>query len=103
MKYLKKKPVRDLTGDQFLKLHMAAEDKLLEVTVSEVIEGNTSPNYLDELKQLYQKVRADCLRHLGAWMPPNVRSATKSSRLNAFTTDTIDHHHSMGNIFSISG
>ncbi|CAG9102905.1 hypothetical protein JYU34_005682 [Plutella xylostella] len=55
MKYLKKKPVRDLTGDQFLKLHMAAEDKLLEVTVSEVIEGNTSPNYLDELKQLYQK------------------------------------------------
>lgn len=56
MKYLKKKPVRDLTGEQFLKLTMAAEDKLLELSISEQIEGNTSSNYLEELKQLYQKV-----------------------------------------------
>ncbi|XP_026762077.2 transcription elongation factor SPT6 [Galleria mellonella] len=55
LKYLKKKPVRDLTGDQFLKLTMAAEDKLLELNISEQIEGNTSPSYLEELKQLYQK------------------------------------------------
>ncbi|CAK1551238.1 unnamed protein product [Leptosia nina] len=55
LKYLKKKPVRDLTGDQFLKLTMAAEDKLLEISISENIEGNTSPSYLEELKQLYQK------------------------------------------------
>ncbi|XP_063383869.1 transcription elongation factor SPT6 [Cydia fagiglandana] len=55
MKYLKKKPVRDLTGDQFLRLTMAAEDKLLELTISENIEGNTGPNYLEELKNLYQK------------------------------------------------
>ncbi|CAH2250199.1 transcription elongation factor SPT6 [Pararge aegeria] len=55
MKYLKKKPVRDLTGDQFLKLAITAEDKLLEITISEQIEGNTSSNYLEELKQLYQK------------------------------------------------
>lgn len=56
MKYLKKKPVRDLTGDQFLKLTIAAEDRLLEISISEQIEGNTSSNYLEELKQLYQKV-----------------------------------------------
>lgn len=56
MKYLKKKPVRDLTGDQFLKLTIAAEDKLLEINISEQIEGNTGPSYLEELKQLYQKV-----------------------------------------------
>ena len=56
MKYLKKKPVRDLTGDQFLKLSIAAEDKLLEISISEQIEGNTGPSYLEELKQLYQKV-----------------------------------------------
>lgn len=56
MKYLKKKPVRDLTGDQFLRLTIAADDKLLELTISEQIEGNTSPSYLEELKQLYQKV-----------------------------------------------
>nr|XP_032517831.1 transcription elongation factor SPT6 isoform X1 [Danaus plexippus plexippus] len=55
MKYLKKKPVRDLTGDQFLRLTIAADDKLLELTISEQIEGNTSPSYLEELKQLYQK------------------------------------------------
>ena len=56
MKYLKKKPVRDLTGDQFLKLTIAAQDKLLDVTISDQIEGNTGPSYLEELKQLYQKV-----------------------------------------------
>lgn len=56
LKYLKKKPVRDLTGDQFLKLTMAAEDKLLDLNISENIEGNTSSSYLEELKQLYQKV-----------------------------------------------
>ncbi|XP_068633718.1 transcription elongation factor SPT6 [Battus philenor] len=55
LKYLKKKPVRDLTGDQFLKLTMAVEDRLLEMNISEQIEGNTSPSYLEELKQLYQK------------------------------------------------
>ncbi|XP_034831769.1 transcription elongation factor SPT6 [Maniola hyperantus] len=55
MKYLKKKPVRDLSGDQFLKLTIAAEDRLLEIQISELIEGNTSSNYLEELKQLYQK------------------------------------------------
>lgn len=55
LKYLKKKPVRDLTGDQFLKLTMASEDKLLELSISEQIEGNTSSSYLEELKQLYQK------------------------------------------------
>ncbi|RVE50918.1 hypothetical protein evm_004485 [Chilo suppressalis] len=55
LKYLKKKPVRDLTGDQYLKLNMASEDKLLELCISEQIEGNTSPSYLEELKQLYQK------------------------------------------------
>lgn len=56
MKYMKKKPVRDLTGDQFLKLSIAAEDKLLELSISEQIEGNTGPSYLEELKALYQKV-----------------------------------------------
>lgn len=56
IKYLKKKPVRDLTGDQFLKLTIAVEDKLVEMSISEQIEGNTGPSYLEELKQLYQKV-----------------------------------------------
>ncbi|GBP70340.1 Transcription elongation factor SPT6 [Eumeta japonica] len=55
MKYMKKKPVRDLMGDQYLKLKMAVEDRLLEMSISEQIEGSTTPNYLEELKQLYQK------------------------------------------------
>lgn len=55
MKYLKNKPVRDLTGDQFLKLAMAEEDKLIELQMSDVIEGHTSSNYVDEMKQLYYR------------------------------------------------
>lgn len=69
LKYLKKKPVRDLTGDQFLRLTMAAEDKLIELTISEKIEGNTGPNYLDELKNLYQKVCAYPQRSIGSVLP----------------------------------
>ncbi|XP_043269768.1 transcription elongation factor SPT6 isoform X2 [Venturia canescens] len=55
MKYLKDKPVRDLVGDQYLKLSMAEEDKLITITLSDAIEGNTSSNYVDEIKQLYYR------------------------------------------------
>jgi transcription elongation factor SPT6 len=57
MKYIKDKPVRDLTGDQFLKLTLAEEENLLTVTINENIEGNTSGSYIDEVKQLYIRVR----------------------------------------------
>ncbi|TGZ45905.1 transcription elongation factor SPT6 isoform X2 [Temnothorax longispinosus] len=53
MKYLKDKPVRDLVGVQFLNLMIAEEDKLITITLSDSIEGNTSSNYVDEMKQLY--------------------------------------------------
>lgn len=55
MKYLKNKPVRELEGDQFLKLMMAEEDKLITITISDAIEGNTSSSYLEEVKQFYQR------------------------------------------------
>jgi transcription elongation factor SPT6 len=55
MKYIKMKPVRELAGDQFLKLIIAEQDKLLTITIIEKFEGNTSNNYLEEIKQLYQK------------------------------------------------
>nr|CAD7428568.1 unnamed protein product [Timema monikensis] len=56
MKYLKNKPVRDFVGDQFLKLVMAEEDKLLTITISEMIEGlMTSQSYADEVKNLYYR------------------------------------------------
>ena len=57
MKYIKDKPVRDLTGDQFLKLTLAEEENLLTVTINEHVEGNTSSSYIDEVKQLYIRVR----------------------------------------------
>lgn len=53
MKYLKDKPVRDLVGDQFLKLAMAVEDKLITISFSDQIEGNTTNNYVEQMKQLY--------------------------------------------------
>ncbi|CAH1116319.1 unnamed protein product [Phaedon cochleariae] len=55
MKYVKNKPVRDLTGDQFLKLCLAEEELLLTITINETIEGNTTASYIDEVKQLYIK------------------------------------------------
>ncbi|XP_044731246.1 transcription elongation factor SPT6 isoform X2 [Chrysoperla carnea] len=65
MKYVKDKPVRDLTGDQFLKLCIAEEDKLLTINISETIEGNTSSNYLEEVKQLY--IRDEFSKHVQDW------------------------------------
>lgn len=56
MKYVKDKPVRDLTGDQFLKLSLAEEEGLINITINENIEGNTSSSYIDEVKQLYIRV-----------------------------------------------
>lgn len=55
MKYLKDKPVRDLVGDQYLKLSMAQEDKLITISFSDQIEGNTTNNYVEQMKQLYYR------------------------------------------------
>ncbi|XP_076244162.1 transcription elongation factor SPT6 isoform X2 [Calliopsis andreniformis] len=55
LKYIKDKPVRDLVGDQFLKLIIGDEDKLVTLSFSDVIEGNTTNNYIDEIKQLYYR------------------------------------------------
>ncbi|XP_045599264.1 transcription elongation factor SPT6 [Procambarus clarkii] len=55
LKYLKDKPVTDLQGDQFLRLKCGVEDKLLTISLSDTIEGNTTMSYLDEMKQLYYK------------------------------------------------
>lgn len=61
MKYVKDKPVRDFTGDQFLKLCMAEEENLLTITINGTIEGNTTSSYIDEVKQLYIRVNVDFL------------------------------------------
>lgn len=53
MKYIKDKPIRDLKGDEFLKLSIAEDEKLIEISFSDQIEGNTSQNYIDQMKQLY--------------------------------------------------
>lgn len=58
MKYVKDKPVRDLTADQFLKLSLAEEENLITIAISENIDGNTSSSYIDEVKQLYIRVSA---------------------------------------------
>lgn len=57
MKYIKNKPVRDLTSDQFLKLTLAEEENLLTIIIQENIDGITSSSYIDEVKQLYIRVR----------------------------------------------
>ena len=53
LKFLKDKPVRDLQDDQFLRLAVAEQDKLLTITFQTSIEGSTSPSYSDEIKQLF--------------------------------------------------
>jgi transcription elongation factor SPT6 len=57
MKYVKNKPVRALTGDEYLKLTLAEADRLITVSISETIDGITSPSYIEEVKQLYYRVR----------------------------------------------
>lgn len=56
LKYVKDKPVRDLSGDQFLKLCLAEEEQLLTITINDTIEGNSSNSYIEEVKQLYIRV-----------------------------------------------
>uniref|UniRef100_A0A1B0BJV8 Transcription elongation factor SPT6 n=1 Tax=Glossina palpalis gambiensis TaxID=67801 RepID=A0A1B0BJV8_9MUSC len=55
MKYLSNKPVREFVVDQFLRLVMAEDDKLLTITISDQIEGITTNSYITESKQLYQR------------------------------------------------
>ena len=55
MKFLKDKPVRDLAEDQFLKLVVGEQDKLLTIIFQTKIDGATTPSYADEVKQLFQR------------------------------------------------
>ncbi|XP_008554918.1 transcription elongation factor SPT6 [Microplitis demolitor] len=55
MQYLKEKPVRELVGDQWLKLVTAVKDKLITIHLSDIVEGNTTDNYIDEMKLLFVK------------------------------------------------
>lgn len=65
IKYLKEKPVSELTGDEFLRLKIAEQDKLLTITVSDRFEGNTTNSFLDEIKQLY--IRDEFAQHVQNW------------------------------------
>ncbi|XP_065172067.1 transcription elongation factor SPT6 isoform X2 [Atheta coriaria] len=95
MKYVKSKPVRDLVHEQFLKLSMAEEDKLITITFDEHIEGNTSGSYLDEAKQLYIKdefsknvqdwnaLRLECVeRAVLRYVLPDLRSELRRTLLD---------------------
>ncbi|KAG8195803.1 hypothetical protein JTE90_004806 [Oedothorax gibbosus] len=57
MKYLKNKPVKDLRGDQFLKLHMAERDGFLTIEIGLERQGErgSGHGYLEEIKQLYER------------------------------------------------
>ncbi|CAG9861207.1 unnamed protein product [Phyllotreta striolata] len=95
MKYLKNKPVRDLNGDQFLKLCLAEEENLLTITINDNIEGNTSNSYIEEVKQLYIKdefsknvqdwnaLRMECVeRALTKSVLPDLRTELKRTLLS---------------------
>lgn len=56
MKYIRRKPVRDLVRDDFLKLQMAEDDKLLTISFDEEVDGLGSLPYIEEVKQLYIRV-----------------------------------------------
>lgn len=53
LKYLKNKPVSTFKNDEYLRLKIAEQDKLLTVTINENFEGNSTGSYLEEVKQLY--------------------------------------------------
>ncbi|TDG44583.1 hypothetical protein AWZ03_008989 [Drosophila navojoa] len=90
MKYVAKKPVGDLFGDQFIKLLMAEEEKLLEITFLDEFEGNANANgppgdYITEATQFYHldqfsknvlewnALRAECVQlALKKWVIPDL-------------------------------
>ncbi|XP_034935114.1 transcription elongation factor SPT6-like [Chelonus insularis] len=78
MKYLKDKPIREFQQDQFLKLAMAEEDKLITIILSDVIEGHTSNNYIEEIKQLY--IRDEFSKNVQDWN--NLRIASLEMAIN---------------------
>lgn len=45
-----------MVGFDFLKLHMAEEDKLVKITFDDDIDGVATVSYLEEMKALYVKV-----------------------------------------------
>ncbi len=67
------KGIREITNEEFLKLWIAEQDKLLTISISEKFEGNTSSSFLEEVKELYKrdeitknvqewnKLRAECV------------------------------------------
>lgn len=95
MKYLKDKPVRDFAGEQFLKLIVAQTDNLLTINFQEKIDGNSSSNYLEEIKSLYQrdefsknvqewnKLRAECVElALTKMVLPDLRKELRTILVN---------------------
>ena len=54
-KFVKDKPVRELTEDQYLRLANGEQDKLITVTILTGIEGATTASYADEVKALFQR------------------------------------------------
>lgn len=55
VKFLKGKPVRELVGDHFLRIVTGEQDKLITLKFDTNIEGSTSSNYADEIKQLFHR------------------------------------------------
>ncbi|KAF7990730.1 hypothetical protein HCN44_000535 [Aphidius gifuensis] len=80
MMYLKDKPINTLIDDQFLKLIIAEQDKLITIKISDTIEGYTSDNYVDDVKKLYvnnDDELDDCIEN---WN--NLRQASVEMALN---------------------
>ncbi|KAK2711056.1 hypothetical protein QYM36_012282 [Artemia franciscana] len=65
LKYVKDKPIRTITDDQFLKLVSGETDKLIKVEFQHNIKGTTNPSYLEEIKQLY--IRGEFSRQVEEW------------------------------------
>ena len=59
-KYLKNKPVRDLKGDQFLRIMQAEQDGLLVTAIRIDLDtsggGRSFSTYFDEIKQYFYRV-----------------------------------------------
>lgn len=64
MKYIRRKPVKDLVRDDFLKLQMAEDDKLLTISFDEEVDGLGSLPYIEEVKQLYIRVSYFCSTYI---------------------------------------
>lgn len=90
LKDLRAKPVGELTGDEYLGLSFAEEDKLLTIEMSDEIVWHGGTTYLEHVQRLYRRVDGEmttAAQEWNAWRASCVEMAIKQMVLPALRAE----------------